>query len=762
VSASTALVAEASAAVPPGPRSVLVRWAPAAVTVAGTGVLLAAIGTAPWDLLRYSAYLAWGVLLPGMLVYRALRRRAYTLVEDVTIGAVVGLCLEIAAWATFAMLGIQRWLVAWPLVVVGLFLAVPRLRRHWRRPSYEPTPLGWSWAVAGLALAYTLYTTVGLRPYRPDPSTGGGWYMIDSLYQLSLVGEARQHFPLHTPQVATEPLHYHWFAFANEATGTLISGVDPATVFFRLAMPAVALLSVLTLAVAGWRISGRPWVGVVAAALTFTIGETVVGALSDTSTGTVNTTAWVSHSAAYSVPIATALGIAVADRLTARPASPPSLGTGAWPLMALFALGCAGEKSSVLPVVICGAITAAVAHFAVTRRIRPAIVGTLAVLIGALGFGIVAVYRFESHGLSLSPLQNLAFSLQTDDRRSWSAQAAVTVLVLGAYCLYLLSRLAGIPVLLWRRRLRLADAEWFLVGAGLAGVAATLLLASPSSSQIYFVRSGWVFAAIASAIGYSELVERHRIRPRTLAVVVVASIGITFAVTALLWAHGDDYRGTGWRYLLPVYKLGLVYTVLAATAACCWLLLRRTRARLPGLGATAALSFILLTGSPGLVQDAYVGRLNNRQHTSEERIRPEAAQAARWLRGHSQPDDLLATNQHGLEGNGLPLSFWLSAYTERRELVGSWAYAPRTVSTAQRQHLNPAAMQFWDQDLLTANDLVFTDPTPDRVDRLRRYGVRWLVVNRMVGTESAALRQYATIRIDHPTIAVYELDIANS
>jgi len=41
---------------------------------------------------------AIGVVVPGTLVYRALRGPVHTLVEDIAMGAAVGLVLELAAW----------------------------------------------------------------------------------------------------------------------------------------------------------------------------------------------------------------------------------------------------------------------------------------------------------------------------------------------------------------------------------------------------------------------------------------------------------------------------------------------------------------------------------------------------------------------------------------------------------------------------------------------------------------------------------------
>jgi len=72
--------------------------------------------------------------------------------------------------------------------------------------------------------------------------------------------------------------------------------------------------------------------------------------------------------------------------------------------------------------------------------------------------------------------------------------------------------------------------------------------------------------------------------------------------------------------------------------------------------------------------------------------------------------------------------------------------------------LNTSIVPFWDQEKLADNDIVFTAPTRERVDRLAgRYGVHWLVVDRGQGRESADLLQFADLRYTSGPIAVYRI-----
>ena len=53
------------------------------------------------------------------------------------------------------------------------------------------------------------------------------------------------------------------------AMTSLVGHIDLPVVALRLAIPALCALAIVLTAVVGWRVSGRPYVGAVAAALFF-------------------------------------------------------------------------------------------------------------------------------------------------------------------------------------------------------------------------------------------------------------------------------------------------------------------------------------------------------------------------------------------------------------------------------------------------------------------------------------------------------------
>ncbi len=495
----------------------LKRWMPFAVATAFAAVILIRAGTAPGDLLRYAAYAALAVVVPGTLVYRALRRAPHTLVEDLAMGAAVGLALEVGAWAAFSALDLRSWLWAWPIAVVAPFAAVPRLRRHWWVRDYAATPtLAWSWAVAGVVGFFTAYLAMVFLDRNPIlPTSEATRQYIDLSYQLSLAGEAKHNFPVDLPQVAGEPLYYHWFSHAHMAATSLIGGIDLPVVALRLAIPGLSALAILLTAVVGWRISGRSLVGAVAAALFFVVGEFNFTDPVTLPFGTqVTFVVWHGISMIYSwvllLALIACLSAIVTDQGERRA---PPMGRGAIALATLLLFASSGAKASTLPVVgIALAVTAA-ARLISERRI-PWRVVVMGLIVGAAQlFAMAVLFRFQTYGVQLGPLQGLRPYWSIDPASGWP-QWMVAVGVWIAFTLNLLLRLAGIGALVWVQRFRLEPVQWFLLGGALGGPALYLLFSQPGSGNQYFTRAGFAFGVILSAWGYALVLDRARLSQR--------------------------------------------------------------------------------------------------------------------------------------------------------------------------------------------------------------------------------------------------------
>ena len=768
--ASTAEITELPAPEAAPARNRLLRWLPALVTVVVTVILLLTHGTAPLDVARYGLYLLVGLVLPGTLVYRALRRVPHSLVDDLVMGMATGFALELLAWTAYAGAGVQRYLWTWPVLVVALFLAVPGLRKHWRKPEgYRQAPLGWSWAVAAIALVLITYLGVTLLNATAIPSTEPHWYYLDSTYLLSLVTDAMHHFPIGSPQVAGEPLHYHWFTFAHMASASLFSGVEAPIVYFWLSLPMICGVSVVLMAVVGWRVTGRPWVGVLASALMFVVAEF-------TSTDYVMfgmVGRWMianSPSMSYAWIPTFALVMIGVDRIRAGGLPDAPLGRGGWALLALFALFASGAKSTILFIVL--------AAFGMTglidllRRRFPwnAAIASALVLV-VIGVSVVVLYGGEANGMRLEPLQLLNFYIP-DVPRSAAIEVAVLGFMGGAYVIYMLVRLAGIPVLAWlawRKKdgqagLAWSSTEWYLFGAIAAGIGGTLLLWHVSSAQVYLLRSAWPFGAILSALGLAALVDRYQLAKTRVAQILVATGVVATAIMVLLHLSKLDVPGKNTRFVLPVYWALAAALVAAAVIVLAVILARRTGRGTRGFAAVSVLALFLVMGVPVTIREIYHYATSPYTESSyyAEQVGPDAIAAADWIEANTTPDEVLASNAHCPAGaaqtNCLFLTSWLSAYSQRRVVVGGWGYLPRSVVQASAISAWIGTVPFFDQHKLDVNEAAFYEPTADGLAELRdRYDANWLVVDRSVKPESPELRGLATLRFERGDFAVYEL-----
>jgi hypothetical protein len=738
----------------------LYRWLPLAAAVSYFASVLLAAGTSPLDIARYAGYVVLALILPGTLVYRTMRRTPHTLVEDIAMGAAVGLVLELPAWALFVSLGIGGWLWLWPLAVVVPFVAVPRLRRHWLVAGYARTPVGWSWSVAGAVAFFTTYLSSTFLQRNPIlPTSDSTRQYLDLAYQLSLAGEAKYHFPLHVPQVAQEPLYYHWFGYAHMASTSLIGHIDLPVVALRLAVPGLCAAAIVLTAVLGWRVSGRPYVGAAAAALFFVIGETN---FTDPVTMPFGTQAsfviWHGMSMIYSWVLLIAMIAALADvvdRRSERPVAP--IGRGAFVLTALLMFASSGAKASSVPTVAIALAFTAIVLLIAERRIPWAVVAAGALAGVAQLFAMAVLFHFQAYGLKVGLLADLGgYWAQPPDRPAW-VQPLVVVAVIAAFLINMQLRVVGVIPLLRLRRGRLEPIQLLLIGGAVAGPGLYLVLQQPGGGNQYFTRAGFAFAVVISAWGYAMVFERARLRDREKALlgVLTVAFAVLLVVVQFRYAGPSPVAQTPFDPLRPLLNWSLGLAAVGLIAGILWRPASRWLPALRGRGGLVALTLVLVVGAPGLVMDMRKSeRMPNGGAYASVPMPRSRIEAARWTRDHSSPHDVVATNAHCLQVvNGWcdARSFWLSAYSERRVLVEGWAFAPRVAALG-------AYTPFWDQDLLRRNDAAFTAPTVEGLRDLRvRYGVRWLVVDRSVGKESPKLRTLARLSFDNGRMAVYQL-----
>jgi len=336
---------------------------------------------------------------------------------------------------------------------------------------------------------------------------------------------------------------------------------------------------------------------------------------------------------------------------------------------------------------------------------------------------------------------------------------------------------AGLAALA-RRGFRWNPMVHVLLGPGLSGTVATWVFAHPGLSQGYFARSATPFLAVLSAVGLAALIPAGREKPRRFAQLMAAAAGLGIvALLAVQFTVGrhKPTRPATWSTLHAIGPYFVLTVALIAVAALLVIVARRARLGLRWTAAVAVVPFLAASIGTGLfaARDLWPNLSGGHadRYPAVAAVMPAgAAEAGRWLRAHSSPDDLVATNSHcRLGGNGCDSrDFWLAAYSERQVLVEGWSYTEPAFASGGLWDYTLAGSPFWDPALLAANDEVFYRPSAADVAAFTRaHHVRWLVA---VGTipdpargvkanlhASPDLARYATPRFHAGDITIYEV-----
>ncbi|MBN6053682.1 hypothetical protein JYK22_17205 [Nonomuraea sp. RK-328] len=722
--------------------------------------MLLRFGVAPKDMAFFGAYIALGVALPGLLLIRALYGQVRTLAEEVALGLALGYAVEVLAYVVARAAGVPLLVLAWPVAVYAAFVAVPRLRRHWRAGARPPVPGWWSWSLAAIVcylVAWSAHTYFGFGALSWPDLAG---YPDDAPFHLALIGELKQHVPPMTPMVAGEPLFYHWFVYAHYAAASWITGVEPMVLLFRLGMLPVLAAFVVLVAMLGRQLTDS-WKGALAATgATVLLGapRLFLGSLGAFTYGGVHDAAWGSPTFTFGALLFLPVVALLADLLRHR-----RLDFAAWGVFVLLVVVVMGAKATYLPMLAAGLLAVIAARTAWTRRPPwPALVA-LAITALCLVFAQVVLFGGQRQGMIVAPLAYMGTIWR--DLTGMPVETAPPLLsALGVAAIYLTAwavTCAPALGLLTRRGLLLRPDVLLVLGVGASGVGAVLVLDHPGRSQLFFLWGAYPYLAVAAVTGLVVLLRRARPSRRATACAVAAGLVCAYALPVLCGVRAPLPAG---RDDVALYLPYAVLAALVALAAVSVLALPRRRRRgwalllvaLAAVGLPAAhharvLSFLYGGGGGGQAAAA----------PASPAPPPEGAlEAARWLRDHSDMDDLVATNVHcrwGFENPCDTRQFWVSAMTERRVLVEGWAFTPTNADLwrpGQRVHHQP----FWDRARYDANEAVFRAPSEEAVRSLReRYGVRWLVADGSRGDLSAALAAYARPVFSSGDFTVYQI-----
>jgi hypothetical protein len=723
------------------------------------------------DVAIYAVYLVLAIVLPGTLVHRALRGSRGNLPEDIGYGAATGLLLMTIGWAISAAAGLQAVLWVWPLLFLGLFLAVPGLRRHWRIPREvrAPLPIRWSLIAAGGVFVVVMAVFPFWRDNPLPPADA--YYYQDLMYHLALVHEMTRSIPFQVPQLAGDTLKYHYLSDADMATASMITKIPATVVLMRLWIAPIGALAILVGAALARELTGKWWAGALGGLASLFAIPLALGLATPVFGG--EAFSLYSPSQTYAIPVLGLLVAVAVDVLRGRRLGP------AWALVFPLGVMAAGAKSSSLPPFVAGM---ALAFLIVLLRHRDRLRATAVLLVLSVAAMGVAAKIFAGGGagtLAVQPFATLywfrpyhetlgahdlidgtrALPLGVDQA---SAAGLLFLLVIIVWWVLMESpRLIGL-VALTTPRTRREPAAWLLGGIGIAGTGGLWLLWHPSNSENYFFLSAAPFAMLLTVWLLAD--QTRSWRP------VVAGLAAG-AVWALIAPHRSAPRHPGfrswtWTLFEPLLRTAVVAVVVTLVVLLVWRLVTHRfawraipaglLAALVGAGLAVAIQTRVQLDTDAMTKPPPAAPKNYPITADEMR-------AALWLNDHSGNDDLIATNVHCQ-----PLSqvrtcdaraFWVGGLSGRRALVESWAYTDQAVAAngvhGQRYMVQPAPYP----DRFALNQRAFAQGDAADVNQLRtQFHVKWLFADaRAHGGVSPNLAKVAKLRYQAGTVSIYQL-----
>lgn len=726
-----------------------------AVRIAGVGI---------GDALLFTGYVLAFLTFPGTVVWRAVAKPGPNLGNDLILGTILGLVLEIPLYILLRLFDLAPLIYGYPVAVLVVALVVVWRRRRWVGPVVIGRESLWSWAGAAVAGVQVLLVTNQMWSHRPTDALRAPY--VDEPFHLAIAGDLLHHFPAQMPWVEGTPLFYHWLVYVQLASAATVTHIELIVLMRSLSIALLVLLAVGGAYAAATRLTGRSWPGFVAA-LVLAMGATpdFFGWTSLVSPAQLAfdsvTRAFDSPTHALVMPLQMVLMVLVVEVIRS-----DRWRWGPFLLTVVVMVAVAGAKSSALPTIIAGLFLALVIS-AVLRRKRTAL--TVAALLGsAVVVFLVAQQVFYGGGtratsidLNGSTVQRLGvLMLPEGETLPGSAPLSIWISFTVGFVLVAIPLIVGLVRGGWRRPDRV-----FLAATWAAGAGAFMVLSHPALSQAYFLLGASGFIAVATAVALSDIVPVDpSLRDGVRFVGCAALGGLALVVVRLL--VGDDMPADG-SVFTSTLLTQLVVGLLVLAVGVGLVLVYAKRSAMATLPAIVALMLgVMLAGAPQTVALAVAGPALPRAPDTDI-IGPGGVAAARFVRGHSQPDELIATNAHCI---GLPVpdcdrrNFWIAAYAERRVLVEGWAYIdPQVVGQPSTDLNNSAYLPFWDPELLEANDAAITDPSPATIATLRDdHGVDWLVVDRRYRADLRGLRrELGQPRFKRGLYSVFDLDVSD-
>lgn len=736
-------------------------------------------GVELWDIARFSGYWIVGLVLPGLLVFRSVVGSRGRLTEDLALGAVTGIAMELMAWFVAVAIGVPGVVRIWWLPILVLFAAKPELRRVGFARGSEPSPRLWSWVLAFVGIMVVVRFDLTWFRSSALPTESSAIYH-DMWWHLSLAHELSRVVPPQIPQLAGEPLQYHFFTHAHMGIAAKSSGVPAELIVFRLAMVPLAVTAVAALAGFVRELARREWAGPLAAWLAFGM--------------TLPVYIWPGRSLVVDTPL-----IARSPTLIMALPYITVLAWGMWRLfgrpvrrsefcwLALVLAAASATKPSVIPVTLAGLLVGSTACLLWDRaRLRTvasmtgiAVVLQVVVLTFAHGGGQVMISRLVA---DLGPFNEVAdrtierafndgLLLETIDSSRMLLVAALTFVV------FVLSHavwLGGLGTLL-TSSLGRSPGWWFIGAVVVAGLFFASVIDHVAGAQIYFWYTVTPIGVALTVAGFARLADHGARRwsgEKALVAGSAAGTSLSFAIALIVWVgHSPSDAGPIERVLFPAATLVL----LAGVMAVMW---RRYSAPfgVSGLGGAGTLAVIVGLALPAAVE-ANLGDLSRSLRPVEypdpsesgNFLSADEAEALYWLADNSGVDDIVASNAWCRPMTRAPKEppcpnqgFWVAGLTGRRMVLDGYAYTTDALDAHMTDGLTFRNVPLFDERVDDVTALI-SQASPSALSALRRdHDLRWVVVLVRSGLVSADLSGILDLVFENGSAKIYRVpDLGN-
>jgi hypothetical protein len=469
----------------------------------------------------YIAYLALGVIVPGTLVAQALVHWRTDWLTWIGIGWALGHVLEVVFVQVAKTTGVPRLFLLWiPLA----YILVWRKRRWEGEVTDLAHPVRCAILVAIVfAFASTTFVAFNLVELSPQPS-----YQSDIWFHINEAHEFRDHIDTSDPRIAGQPYAYHTLEYGPAVGANLAVEVPLANLVTRYSGLEMVWLLVLLLFNAGRNIRS-PTAGFLAAALIvapldvfslitnkLSFGSSIIFSSLDLSTSTL---VGFCALAALFLPLRWFFaGGRVRD---------------VW-VIALLTYMAAGSKSVPGPLLLVAG--GGVILGTLLQRRRPTkraavLVGLVAVVfcVTALPILFRATVADSATLTFAAAARNAPFAAQLTRIPLWLRLAFYPV---GLAFLLWVGAVFGV----WKLA-RKGEWEMMWLVAGALGFGALVVDATsiPGESELFFLYMAMVLIAPVAGLGLCQVgtllwLGRRRVTPVTIAVIVVAGLGVHLKV----------------------------------------------------------------------------------------------------------------------------------------------------------------------------------------------------------------------------------------